>query len=225
METLGHIPVILDHEEIKTRLHMERRGNWSQVQSLINSAQTLIEAKAAYRVCYIEERLDDTIRIDGVYLKSKVLRKNLDHVERVFPFVLTIGGALEEEARACNDILQQYYLDSIGNEGLAMVRSYLEEHLRSRYALTTLSSMSPGSLEDWAIENQGPLFSILGDVPGAIGVNLEKSHVMTPFKSISGIYFPTEIPFYSCQLCKRGNCPSRKAEYSEHLAREYGIMQ
>ena len=225
MEIIGPIPVILDHKEIKTRLHMGRRGDWSQVQSLINSAQALVEASAAYKVCYIEERLEDTIRIDGVSLKSKVLRRNLDHVERVFPFVLTIGGALEEEARVCTDILQQYYLDTIGNAALASVRSYLEDRLRSRYALTTLSSLSPGSLKDWAIENQGPLFSILGDVEGAIGVRLEKSLVMNPFKSISGIYFPTEIPFYSCQLCKREKCPSRKAEYNEHLARDYGIIQ
>jgi hypothetical protein len=224
MEILRHIPVVLDHEEIKARLHMGRRGDWSQVQSLINSAQALIQARAAYRVCYIEERLEDSIRIDGVSLKSKVLRRNLDQAERVFPFVLTIGGSLEEEARACTDILHQYYLDIIGNEALAVVRSYLEDCLRSRYALTTLSSMSPGSLTDWSIENQGLLFSILGDVEGAIGVRLKKSLVMAPFKSISGIYFPAEIPFYSCQLCMRGKCPSRKAEYDEHLAREYGII-
>jgi len=203
---------------------MERRGNWSQVLSLIDRAQALIEAEAAYRVCYIEERLEDMIRIDGVYLRSKILRRHFDKVERVFPFVLTIGGALETEARACPDILEQYYLDSIGDAALASVRGYLEEILRSRYAFTTLSSISPGSLEDWSIENQEPLFSVLGDVKGAIGVRLEKSLVMTPFKSISGIYFPTEIPFYSCQLCTRERCPSRVAEYNIQLARDYGIL-
>jgi len=225
MEIIRPIPVILDHKEIKTRFHMGRRGDWSQVLSLIERAQALIEAGAVYRVCYIEERLEDTIRIDGVYLKSKVLRRHLDQAERVFPFVLTIGGALEEEARACTDILEKYYLDSVGDTALASVRSYFEESLRSRYGLTTLSSMSPGSLEDWSIENQGSLFSILGDVEGAIGVRLKKSLVMTPFKSISGIYFPTEIPFYSCQLCTRERCPSRMAEYNEQLARDYGIIQ
>ena len=176
MEIIRPIPVILDQEEIKRMLHMVRRGDWSQVQWLIKRARALIKASAAYRICYIEGRLEDTIRIDGVSLKSRVLRRNLDRVERVFPFVLTIGGALEEEARACTDILQQYYLDTIGNAALASVRSYLEDHLRSRYALTTLSSMSPGSLKDWSIENQGPLFSILGDVKGAIGVRLEKNN-------------------------------------------------
>jgi hypothetical protein len=225
MEIIRPIPVTLDHNEIKTRLHMGRREGWSQVLSLIERAGALIEASAAYRVCYIEERLEDEIRIDGVYLKSKVLRRNLDHPERVFPFVLTIGGVLEEEARVSTDILEQYYLDSIGTTALASVRSYFEDCLRSRYALTILSSLSPGSLKDWSIENQEALFSILGDVEGAIGVRLEKSLVMKPFKSISGICFPTEIPFYSCQLCKRETCQSRKAEYSEQLARDYGIRE
>jgi len=224
MEIIRPIPVTIDHEEVKERLHMGSRGDWSRVLSLIERTGSLIEASAVFGVCYIEEKSEDAISIDGVYLKSKVLRKNLDRTERVFPFVLTIGGALEEEIRACTDLLEQYYLDSIGNAALDSVRSCVEDILRTRYALTTLSSMSPGSLEDWSIENQRALFSILGDVEGAIGVRLEKSLVMTPFKSLSGICFPTEIPFYSCQLCKREKCPSRKAEYSEQLAREYEVI-
>jgi hypothetical protein len=79
-------------------------------------------------------------------------------------------------------------------------------------------------LEDWPIEEQRPLFSILGDVEGSIGVRLNQSLLMIPGKSLSGIYFPTEIPFYSCQLCPRKSCPSRKASYDERLAREYGIL-
>lgn len=223
MEILSPIPVTLDHEEIRTSLRIRRRGDWNRVLSLIERARALIEARAAYKVCYIEERGEDTVRIDGGYLKSRVLRRSLDHAERIFPFVLTIGGALDKEQRACTDILEQYYLDSIGNAALESVRDYLEDCLRSRYALTTISSLSPGSLDDWSIENQRPLFSILGDVQGAIGVSLEKSLVMNPAKSISGIYFPTEIPFYACQLCRRERCPSRKAEFNEQLAREYGI--
>ncbi len=84
--------------------------------------------------------------------------------------------------------------------------------------------MSPGSLNDWGIEEQSPLFSILGDVETAIGVRLNESFVMVPNKSLSGIYFPTEIQFYSCQLCHRENCPTRKAPYDEKLAREFGIV-
>jgi hypothetical protein len=85
--------------------------------------------------------------------------------------------------------------------------------------------MSPGSLKDWAIKNQRPLFSILGDVEASIGVRLNESLLMTPGKSLSGIYFPTEIPFYSCQLCPQKDCPSRRAVYNEKLSIEYGILK
>jgi len=225
METLEHIPVSLDLGEIKRNLHMERSGDWSQVQTLVEVAQPLITARAVYKVCYIEEKLQDAIQIDGIRLKSRVLRKNLEGVERVFPYVVTIGDKLETEARSCKDLLKQYYLDTIGNIALVTARRYVEDRFRSRYALDGMSSMSPGSLKDWPIEEQRLLFSILGDVEASIGVRLNQSLLMIPSKSLSGIYFPTEIAFYSCQLCPRERCPSRKASYDETLAREYGILE
>ena len=36
-------------------------------------------------------------------------------------------------------------------------------------------------------------------------------------KSISGIRFPTEIDFRTCQLCHRENCPSRSASFDPEL--------
>jgi len=224
MEKLEYIPVDLDLEEIKRMLHTGKSGDWSRVQTLIDEVRPVISAKAVYKVCYIESKIGDAITIDGTSLKSRVLRKNLDTVERVFPYVVTIGNRLEEKARACNDLLTKYYLDTIGNVALTAAQKYLEDQLRSRYALDGMSYMSPGSLKDWAIEEQKSLFSILGDVESSIGVRLNEALVMIPNKSLSGIYFPTEIPFYSCQLCHREGCPTRKAPYDEKLAREYGII-
>jgi len=224
MEILEYIHVNLDLEEIKRMLHMEKRGDFRQVQTLIDEARPLISAKAVYKVCYIESKREDAITIDGRSLKSRVLRKNLNNVERIFPYVVTIGNRLEEKVRACNDLLKKYYLDTIGNAALAIARKYLKDQLRSRYALDGMSYMSPGSLKDWAIEEQRPLFSILGDVEVSIDVRLNENLVMIPNKSLSGIYFPTKIPFYSCQLCPRKNCLARKAPYDEKLAREYGVL-
>ena len=225
MEKLEYIPLNLDIEEIKRRLHTGKSGDWSQVQTLVEEGQSLILAKAVYKVCYIESKHKDAIIIDGRSLKSRVLRKNLDNVERVFPYVVTIGNRLEDTMRACTDLLKKYYLDTIANVCLTATQKYLKEHLRSRYALDRISYMSPGSLKDWAIEEQRSLFSILGDVESSIGVRLNETLVMIPNKSLSGIYFPTKIPFYSCQLCQREDCVVRKVPYDETLAREYGIVE
>ncbi len=225
MEKLEYIPVDMDLEEIKTRLHAEKSGDWSHIKTLIDQAQSLISAKAVYKVCYIESKHEDVIIIDGKSLKSRVLRKNLNDVERIFPYVVTIGNRLEEKMRACTDLLKKYYLDTIGNVALIATQKYLKDQLRSRYALDGISYMSPGSLKDWAIEEQRSLFSILGDVESSIGVRLNETLVMIPNKSLSGIYFPTEIPFYSCQLCQREDCSARKAPFDKNLAREYGIVE
>ena len=183
------------------------------------------ENKDGSDVNYIEKKLEDAVEIDGIRFRSQVLRKNLDKVERVFPYVITIGGKLMEKARTFDDVLRQYYFDIIGTVALTAARKNFEEQLRSRYALGGMSRMSPGSLADWPIEEQRILFSLLGDVEASIGVKLSGSLVMIPQKSISGIYFPTEISFYSCQLCPRKRCPSRQSGYNKEMAREYGILK
>jgi hypothetical protein len=224
MVTLVDIPVKFDLEHMRKTLHLRHHGDRSYAQTLVRIAEPLISAKAVYKDCFIEAKLDDAICIEGTRLTSKVLRKNADNIERVFPYVITIGDKLEEAVKACEDLLDRYCLDFAGNVALHTARRHLEDHLLSKYALDRISYISPGSLKDWPIENQKPLFSILGDVKGHVGVKLEENCLMRPTKSLSGIYFPTEISFYTCQLCFRERCPGRRALYDEGLAREYEIV-
>ena len=142
---------------------------------------------------------------------------------QVFPFVVTIGNELLERAEASDDMLEKFYLDAIGNLALNKTRRYLENHLRDRFTISCLSHLSPGSLPDWPIEEQLNLFSLLNGVERAIHVRLTDNFLMIPTKSVSGIFFPTEMPFQSCQLCPRDPCPGRRAAYSEMLLKEYGL--
>jgi len=64
-------------------------------------------------------------------------------------------------------------------------------------------------------------FSIFGDTQEIIGVRLNDSLLMIPRKSVSGIYFPTEIKFYNCQLCPRQKCIGRQAPYDPKLTESY----
>jgi hypothetical protein len=76
--------------------------------------------------------------------------------------------------------------------------------------------MNPGSgnRNFWPIGQQRQLFQLLGDVEASVGVRLTDSFLMTPNKTVSGILFPTDVPFVSCQLCTRENCPRRRAQYT-----------
>ena len=225
MPILDNLNIEISLKEVCRRLHMKPDADSSDVKHLVDIALTLIEPRALYDVHYIEEKLDDAVIVNGRRLGSRVLRKNLDLVERLFPFVITLGGKLGERQTASRDLLENYYLDTIGNVALNSARKRLRHHLKSKFAMGKVSSMAPGSLADWPIEEQGPLFKLLGDVEASIGVQLTDSLLMLPAKSISGIFFPTEVSFVSCQLCPRKRCESRKAKFNDKLSEEYGIKK
>jgi len=225
MEILNHIPVRLPLGEIRRQLHLDKDKRWEEVQTLIEAAKPLIAPKAAYKVSYINQKLEHAVDIDGTRFTSRVLRKNLEEVERVFPYVITIGDKLKEKGSESKDLIKEYYFDVIGNIALSATRKFVEKQLQSRYGLDGMSSMSPGSLSDWPIEEQKPLFSLFGEEATPVGVKLTQHLLMLPAKSISGIYFPTEVSFFSCQLCPRDKCPGRKAAYDNNLVKEYGILK
>lgn len=218
---LDNISLHLPSGEVRRQLHLQKDQRWEEVKNLIKRIEPDIKGKAFYRVCFIDEKEDDTIVIKGCRFRSRVLAKNLQDVQRVFPFVVTLGDDFMFRMDAEKDLVLKYYLDVIGNVALRSVRNYLETQIQKRYGLEGMSFMSPGSLKDWPIHEQRPLFNLLGQEISPIGVTLNNSCLMIPAKSVSGIYFPTEVPFFSCQLCDRPDCPGRKAAYDADIAAEY----
>ena len=222
MKLLDHIPVTVTVEDVLKRIRMPRESSEvAKVEELLEVARSLINVRAIYEVAYVDYKNDDVVEMGGVRFTSRVLRVNLDPVERVFPYIVTIGGALEERAASLSDMMQQYCLEAIGDVCVVAGREHLERHLQERYRLGQMSRMNPGSIEDWPITEQRQLFSLFPDAGTAIGVALTDSFLMVPRKSISGIYFPTEVMFYNCQLCPRPNCVGRKAPYDPELEKKY----
>ncbi len=222
MEVLDNIPIHLDPGEVLKGLHLdEKRGYLNAVQELVEIANSVIHPKVIYEVSYVDNKNEDTVDIGGIRFTSRVLRVNLDKIGRVFPYIVTIGKELEDKAASFDNLLKQYCLDEIGDEALYLLRRCLEDYLKKKYRLGQISNMSPGSLKDWPITQQKQLFSIFGNVEALIGVKLTDSLLMIPRKSESGMYFPTEVKFYSCQLCPRERCQDRQAPYDKNLAESY----
>jgi hypothetical protein len=187
------------------------------VQRLVDEAQDIARPKALYKVAFIDARDDDAVVVDGVKLTSRVLSVNLEPVYRVFPYVATCGVELDAWAHAQEDMLYQYWADLIKEMALREAVQTLNERMAEQYGLGKMAVMSPGSLADWPLPQQRPLFTILGDVKGAIGVELSDSFLMTPNKTVSGLRFAAADDFASCQLCPRENCPGRRAPYDDTL--------
>jgi hypothetical protein len=157
------------------------------------------------------------VKVNGVFLSSRVLRVNLDKAHRVFPFVATCGGELEDWSQGITDILEKYWADAIKETAVRQAVRCLNEFLLEHFQPGKLSRMNPGSLPDWPLSEQRPLFSILGEGPRDIGVHLTDHCLMLPIKSVSGIWFPTTESFESCKLCPRDKCPGRRAAYDREL--------
>jgi len=223
VEVLENIPFNVKREQVMGRLKLRQKSEQieTMVDELIEQTQTVVRPKAIYRVSWVDKKTSDGVEIDGVKFTSRVLRANLDKVERVFPYVATCGRELEEIKVPPGDVLRAYCLDVIKMLALGIAIAFFSETVKRRYALGQTSHMNPGSLEDWPLTQQKQLFSLFGDVEKSIGVRLTESLVMYPLKSTSGIYFTSEIRFESCQLCPREKCIGRRAPYSPELAQKY----
>ncbi len=221
IKTIDGIPVQLDSEDILKKLHMDRKkGVRTDIHELVELAKSIITPRAIYGIAYISDKDKDTVSVGNTTFTSHVLRENVTSIGRLFPYILTIGKDLEDRSKSMK-LLNQYCLEEIGNIALRTARKYLEDYLKREYKITHLSSMSPGRLTDWPITEQKLLFSLFGDVESLLGVTLSDSMLMIPRKSVSGIYFPTEFHFESCQLCPKEKCEGRKAPYDDKLAESY----
>ena len=224
MKVFNEIPFDFDFDKFSKKINIEKYNSEmkNKIDSILEETLPLVKPKALYKVAYVEEKEKNNVIIDDVKFFSEVLRENLDDINRVFPFVATCGNELEQIQEDTNDFLVEYWIDILKEMSLAAASKYLHNHIKEKYKIEQISSMNPGSgdVDLWPIEQQEQLFSLLGDVKDSIGVQLTDSHLMVPNKSVSGIYFPTDIKFINCQYCTRKDCPSRKAPFKKNSVQE-----
>jgi len=215
---LGDVAAELDPTALARALRIPVDGSdYGDLKALAAEAAQVARPKALYRLAYVEDRGHDWVRMDGVTFCSRVLCVNLESAHRVFAYVATCGTELDAWSRQVSDVLWQFWAEAIKETALRRALQALREDQDRRYRPGKTSTMSPGSLADWPIQQQRPLFALLGDAEEAIGVRLTDSMLMVPNKSASGLRFATEGDFASCMLCPREGCPGRRAEYDPTL--------
>jgi hypothetical protein len=220
---IDDIPYKADRAALFRRLRISDDGEQAaEVDRLIAAAESVARPRALYKLAFIDERGDDYVSVDGIHFRSRVLSVNLSQAHRVFLYLATCGPEIEAWAHGLEDLLHRFWADAIQESALRSASRALHREIVDRYRPGKTSTMAPGSLSDWPLGEQRPLFRSLGDTRDAIGVSLTDSMLMTPAKSVSGIRFPTSDSFESCQLCPRISCPGRRAPYDSGLyARKY----
>ena len=180
-----------------------RTADREEVGKLVAEAVAVARPRVTYKLAFIEAKGTESVTADGVTFTSRVLRVNLDTLHRFFAFVGTAGRELEAWADSKQDVLTHFYADAINEAVLHAAMATFIGQLTERFQLASTAVMNPGSLTDWPLREQRPLFALLGDVRSAIGVELTDTLLMVPRKSVSGILFVAEETFASCQLCPR----------------------
>jgi hypothetical protein len=207
-----------DWKSLLKTIHMDETSRYAkEFESLFHEALGIVKPKALYRVAYIDSKGEDHVGVEGIRLSSRVLRVNLENAHRVFAYTATCGREIEEWSNQFDNMLDRFWIDAVKECALRRAMEAMIQHIDDRYRPGPTSRMAPGSLEDWPITEQYALFELLGDPKKAIGVELNDSCLMIPVKSLSGICFPTEERFESCQLCPRKKCPGRRATYDPDL--------
>ncbi|HQI00214.1 MAG TPA: vitamin B12 dependent methionine synthase [Deltaproteobacteria bacterium] len=215
---LDRIPFEIDGDGLAELLKI-KPGSRNHIEFLpiLEEARAIAGPKAVFAVASASLTGNDAVDIGGVRFTSRLLHANLEKAGVVYPFAATCGTELEEWSMGMKGMLHSFWADSIMLMALGCAVSRLDKYIEEITGGGKLSCMNPGSLIDWPIEQQEPLFALLGEAALAIGVSLTDRMVIRPLKSVSGILFVSENGFVNCALCPREKCPSRRADYHPDL--------
>ena len=202
---------------------MGGRSNLQLEELLKEKRKVCIEnifPKAIYETFKIEK-----VNGNSVYFKSGHIfngfniSKILAGSEIAVIFIFTLGNKIDEiikEENKSGDTLAALFSDSIAADILKKLGEYIgniieKEGIKDK-SWDSTCTYSPGQYQ-WIIEEQREIFSMLEG--SRIGVKLNKSFMMTPLKSISGVYgFGSKDKIgkirVACDICPRQNCISRK---------------
>jgi hypothetical protein len=218
---LDQIPVNIDVSMVlkSVKSNVANKRIETELQELLEIVLPVVRPKVVYSVAQVSGADGRRLEVDGIEFTHHVPSLNFGQGERLFPYVATCGLEIEG-VRFPSDPMRTYCLNVLKN--VILMRGavkYFEDYLKQTYALQEISRIGPGEAMGNTTQ-QMKLFSLLGDVEGAIGVKLSPHNMMVPEKSSSGIYFETAVRIESCQLCPN-QCRNRQAEYNPELFRTF----
>ena len=202
-------------EEVLKRFHIDSGSDDEVIlNKMLSDVLSVARPKALYGVVSIDEKGDDYVVIENKKIVNPLIRKNVDKINRIFPYIATCGEEAQKWSESIDDVYESYWADGIKEMILRKAAVHLFNTVKEHFNIIgNLSHMSPGSLKEWPISEQVVLFDLIGDVYSSVGVKLTDSFLMLPIKSVSGFYFTSDNNYENCSLCPLLNCPGRRAPY------------
>jgi hypothetical protein len=194
-----------------------------RVDTLARDATDLLQPRISYRRFNLTAVSPGGIKLDGgAHFKSPKLAKAFARAEAVYCFVATVGPAIDMEVQRR---MQQrryadaYVLDAMGSTSAENVVEQFYQRTAREMAKSgrgVTLRFSPGYC-DWPLGQQKDLFALFSDHP-PLKVELSRSCLMSPRKSVSGIFgiLPAGIPgappaYNPCSACNNRDCIARRS--------------
>jgi hypothetical protein len=149
---------------------------------------------------------------DQIFDTGKIVTSMLKNSEFIVVFACTPGKEIEQFSREHlkkNNPLEGYLIDLIGSELADGLAEYIHGWIEQKAAhkgLGVTDRFSPGYC-NWNVSAQHHLFSLLKGYD--CGIKLTNSSLMTPIKSVSGIFGigkGIHKAGYKCRHCSDKNC-------------------
>jgi len=202
-------------ETLLTALRMDAECDMlDEIMSLREEALKVAVPAAVY--CAVKPDFKDgKVYINGAEFSDRFVYEKLMGCEVVVPYAATCGAEINRWSKGYTDFFEQFIADTIKQLCLNIIRDKLYDEVKLGVFKEAkhVPHLNPGSLNEFPITGQIPLFEAIGGVKEDIGIELTDSMLMEPNKSISGIMFASDKAFESCQLCPRENCEGRRAPF------------
>lgn len=206
------IPFEVSMEEAAKALHVFE-DDLEDFEEIYAQVVKLISPRLYYGIEKIEENDGKSITLHGIRFESRILAVNVEKCTEVYPYVATSGKAAYDYAQSLEDDLFKFWAHGVCEIALKKTMQAAFEKVKAHLNTSALNAMNPGSLADFPISCQKPLFELLGNVEAETGVTLTPTYLMIPIKSGSGIWYKSDKHYQNCMLCPRVDCRNRRAEY------------
>lgn len=209
------VPYVPDAEALLQTLHLDAGTDEADdFRALLDALAPHAAPQAVFASAGVAMAGDASgLVIGGVLFHGSLLYAQLKDAAEVWPYIATCGREIYDRVNRIRDPFERYWGEAILEDALRAAHRGFDEYFHHSVYSGKTAAMSPGSLKEWPIEQQIPLFQLLDEASAQCGVTLTDSLLMLPNKSVSGIRFPSEQGYVSCRFCPREACPNRKAEY------------
>lgn len=212
---LDDIRYFPDSDSLLQKMRLERDSDEAEeFLELLEKIAAIAKPKAFVGEARVAPENDGAmVDIGGFVFRGDILYENVKELETVWPYLATCGGEAYALVQEIGDPVEKIWGEMILEDMLRVAEKAMNAFVAKELYSGKIAAISPGSLPEWPIEQQAPLFRLLAGGAEKCGVSLTGSMLMIPNKSISGFLFPNEHGYVSCRLCPRDACPGRRAAY------------